>query len=378
LPFAKADKNLQKLLASAVRFQAKSVFLDPYANAFYADTTRVSQWNTDTTTFLSYGGTHTPAMTNHLHERKFEVDSLCAFFELSVEYANATGDLTPFDASWESAALRAVGVLREQQTRDTRKNSGAASAPYRFERMTTRPSDTLMDGVGAPSRACGLIASGFRPSDDACMMPYNIAQNAMAVVQLRALAQLASSLAYTELSVAASSLASDVDAAVQKSGIFTHPATGQKVYAFEVDGFGNALYIDDANIPSLLALPVLGYVGMSDPVYLATRQFVLSERTNPWYFEVQSAPVVGAVGSQHTGYGRIWPMSLMVRALTTNDENEIAVLLTALKNSTCGTGLMHESFDGAGGFTRAWFSWANSFFGDMIRTLLITHPRVLT
>jgi meiotically up-regulated gene 157 (Mug157) protein len=189
--YTKSDAKLQAMLSSAIRSQATKILIDPYANAHYPDNNHVSPWLSDTTTKLSFANTHTPAMTTSLHERKFEIDSLLSFFELSTAYANATGDLSFATPTWQSAALRAVVVLRDNQRLDTSKCAGASKAPYTFARSTAQPSDTLQDGVGAPFRACGLIHSSFRPSDDALVLPFNIAQNAMAVVNLRAIATLA-------------------------------------------------------------------------------------------------------------------------------------------------------------------------------------------
>lgn len=152
------------------------------------------------------------------------------------------------------------------------------------------------------------------------------------MVQLRALSSLAGRLSMSELQQRSNQLANEVDVAVRTFGVVTHQVTREKVFAYEVDGFGSALTLDDANTPNLLSLPLLGYVPSSDPIYLATRRALLSAQTNPWFVPFAGT---GGLGSPHTGFGRVWPMSLMVRALTTDNETEIASLLDALKASTC-------------------------------------------
>merc|ERR1712091_807819 len=100
--------------------------------------------------------------------------------------------------------------------------------------------------------------------------------------------------------------------------------------------------MDDANAPSLLSLPLLEYTNTSDPVYRATRQRVLS-RANPFFFESRDGAFSG-IGSPHTGPGRIWPLSLIIQALTSEDEAEIAGCLAQLEAAAAATGFMHEAF----------------------------------
>lgn len=238
---------------------------------------------------------------------------MISFFELSVRYFNETADRTPFDAAWLRAVTSALDVLNTSQQHDTRDCAGAAGATYKFQRSAAQPSDTLQDGVGWPRRKTGLIHSSFRPSDDALTLSYNVPQNAFACVQLGALASMLAALGHAPLAAAATKLASDVRAAIAQHGVVTHPRTGQKVYCYEVDGFGNCVFMDDGNVPSLLALPLLGFVSSSDPIYLATRRVVLDERFNPFFFGDANSTAAGqipGVGSPHTGYGRVWRESL--------------------------------------------------------------------
>ena len=164
-------------------------------------------------------------------------------------------------------------------------------------------------------------------------------------------------------------LAETIHEGIETFGKITHPLTGKEVYAYEVDGYGNFVFMDDANIPSLLSLPYLGYVDKDDPVYLNTREAVLSADTNPFFFQGRAGE---GVGGPHAGYGMVWPMSIIVRALTTDDEAEIKACIDALVHSTAGTGFMHESFwkDDVKDFTRSWFAWANSLFGELIMKIV--------
>ncbi len=152
--------------------------------------------------------------------------------------------------------------------------------------------------------------------------------------------------------------------------------THGEVWAYEVDGFGNALFADDANLPSLLALPYLGCTTRSDATYLRTRAFVLSE-DNPYFFRGKAAE---GVGGPHVGAGQVWPMAIITRALTSESSAEISACLRTLKTTHAGTGFMHESFDkdNPAKFTRPWFAWANSLFGELMITVARDYPGLLS
>jgi meiotically up-regulated gene 157 (Mug157) protein len=359
LPFARHDAALARLIAGVVHRQAWCVGIDPYANAFNRGP-GTSHWQSDRT-----------AMKPELHERKYELDSLCAFLRLSSGYFAATGDRAPFDDAWKAAVRLAIATMRVQQ-----RGSDEDEPPaYSFERETSRATDTLvLGGRGQPARRCGLVKSHFRPSDDAAHLPFPIAANAMAVVTLRAIARLLMHLDDAATATAAAALADEIDAAITRHGIINHPEFGA-IFAFEIDGYGNAYCMDDANIPSLLSLPYLGYIGRDHPIAHATRRFVLSDH-NPYF---GSGEAGAGIGGPHVGRGWIWPLSITMRALTSSDDLEIVHCLRILRASNAGTGFMHEAFwkDDAAKYTRPWFAWANTLFGELILTLDRERPGLL-
>jgi len=169
-------------------------------------------------------------------------------------------------------------------------------------------------------------------------------------------------------------LANQVEFALKEHAATNHLEYGN-VLAFEIDGFGNRLFMDDANIPSLLSLPYLGALSKEDPLYQQTRKFILSE-DNPWFWIGKAAE---GIGGPHVGAFYIWPMAIIMRAMTSNDKKEIARCLTMLKNTHAGTGFMHETFhkDNPADFTRKWFAWANTLFGELILKVEKTHPELL-
>jgi uncharacterized protein len=347
LAFAPRDARLKRLLAGVVNRQVQCVLIDPYANAFNKGH-EGSEWAEDRT-----------AMRDELHERKWELDSLCAVIRLSHGYWRATGDITPFDADWSRAMVLVLQTMREQQRR-------TGPGPYRFQRRAWSPTDTLpFEGLGWPARPNGLICSGFRPSDDACQFPYLIPANFLAATSLRQLAELAGALGRADIATAALALAAEVEAALPTSTLLP----------YETDGHGNALYMDDANVPSLLSLPYLGCMAADDPRYRATRAFVLSH-DNPFFF---SGAAGRGIGGPHCGLGMIWPLALTMQALTSSDDAEILGCLSTLASTDAGTGFMHESFhqDDATRYTRPWFAWANSLFGELILQLAATRPHLL-
>ena len=356
LPLIGNDKALQQLIAGVINRQTRCILIDPYSNAFNFDS-EGSEWDHDLT-----------AMKPQLHERKWEIDSLCYPIRLAHGYWRTTGDTAPFDAGWAEAMRLVIKTFREQQRR-------GAPQPYSFRRNTTTPNDTLnLGGYGNPVKPCGLIASGFRPSDDACMYPFLIPSNMFAVRVLQGLAELAKATNRPDLGEEAWTLAAEVLKALASFGTAVHLEHG-KIYAYEVDGFGNQLFMDDANVPSLLSLPYLGCIEASNPTYQSTRHFVLSS-DNPYCFQGKAAE---GIGGPHVGLDMIWPLSIIMRGLTSADEAEIASCLITLKRTHAGTGFMHESFnkDDPSKFTRAWFAWANTLFGELVLKILHDHPQAL-
>lgn len=346
LTLANEDTALKQLLAGVINRQTQCVLLDPYANAFNKELVP-GEWKTD----------HTD-MKDGLHERKWEIDSLCYTIRLAYHYWKITGDTSVFDTDWQKAAATIVETFRVQQ-----RKSGIG--PYSFERSTTRQLDTLSNnGYGRPLKPVGLINSSFRPSDDATTYGFLIPSNLFAVVSLRQLALICTDVTKdATLAEKCTALANEVEKAVQQYGIVSHPKYG-RVYAYEVDGFGNATFMDDTNVPSLLALPYLGCANANDEIYRNTRRLVWSE-DNPYFFRGKAAE---GIGGPHIGYDMVWPMSIIMRAMTSDDKSETDQCIRSLVENDAGTGFMHESFhkDDPSNFTRKWFAWANTLFGELI------------
>ena len=358
LALAKDDEPLRLLIAGTIRRQTRNILKDPYANAFYKDGSRQSDWRNDQT-----------EMKPGVHERKWEVDSLCYPIRLAYGYWKATGDPSPFDESWRKAISLVLQTFREQQRK-------TGPGPYRFLRSGTSATDTLTDGgYGRPCRPVGLIHSMFRPSDDATVFPFLVPSNFFAVVVLRQAAEMLDSI-HQDAKTAAQcrALADEIDRALRKYAVVHHPKAG-KVYAFEVDGFGNHYCIDDANAPNLLSLPYLGAVKRDDPIYQSTRRLVLSE-LNPYFSKGKAGE---GTGGPHVGRNMIWPLGITLRALTSDDDDEIRSCLVLLQKTHAGTGFMHEAFDkdDAARFTRPWFAWANTLFGELILKTFRERPKLL-
>ncbi|MDP4237852.1 MAG: glycoside hydrolase family 125 protein [Bacteroidota bacterium] len=354
LPFMREDKELQNLIQGVINRQVKCVLIDPYANAFNYGT-EGSGWASDNTN-----------MRPELHERKWEVDGLCYVIRLGYHYWKMTGDYSCFDNQWHKAMQTIVNTFKEQQ----RKNS---KGPYRFTRKTNKASDTLFgDGYGNPVRPTGMICSMFRPSDDATTYAYLVPSNCFAVISLRQLAEMETAIRHDNaFAIECNTLANEVDHGIKRYAIVNHPTYG-KIFAYEVDGYGNYLMMDDANVPSLLSLPYLGYLPATDKIYQNTRRFVWS-LDNPYFYKGKAAE---GIGGPHIGDNMIWPMSIIMRALTSNNEAEIADCLRMLKQTHSSTGFMHESFnkDKPEYYTRYWFAWSNTLFGELLIKIKEEHP----
>lgn len=360
LPLARGDAALTRLYRGLIGRHARSILIDPYANAFGRDPGAKSPlwWVSGDQTTMRPG----------VAERKWELDSLCHVVRLAWGYWRATGDTQPFDAEWRRAAAAIVATMRTEQRKD-------GTSPYKFLRNTTNPVDSLvLGGMGAPTRKVGLIHSMFRPSDDATVYPFLIPANLFAVQALRWLAEIAGNVLHdAPLANDALALASEVETAL---GWYGRIGDGpDSVWAFEVDGYGNTLFMDDANAPSLSSLAYLGCVPRNDPLFRRTEARCWSA-ANP-YFYAQGGHA--GIGGPHVGIGMIWPMSLMIHALSTDDPRIAAAVLAQLKTSHAGTGYMHEAFEAGNPthFTRPWFAWANGLFGETMIDLAHRMPRVL-
>ena len=347
---ANDDPKLKEMLEGVIRRQFLCINIDPYANAFN-DGPVGGDWQSDMTD-----------MKKELHERKWEIDSLCYPIRLAYHYWQVTGDASIFDEVWMEAIKNVLKTFKEQQRKE-------GVGPYNFQRRTERALDTLNNnGNGAPVKPVGLIVSSFRPSDDATTLQFLVPSNFFAVTSLRKAAEILTVVNKNEaIAEDCKALADEVETALKKYATYNHPKFGT-IYAFEVDGFGNHLLMDDANVPSLLAMPYLGDVDVNDPIYQNTRRFVWSD-SNPYFFKGTAGE---GIGGPHVAYDMVWPMSIMMKAFTSQDDDEIKECVRMLMNTDAGTGFMHESFhkDNPKNFTRAWFAWQNTLFGELIIKLV--------
>ena len=348
---APQDARLQAMIAGVIRQQFALINIDPYANAF-------NQGPTGKGAKDDTGSPQSP----WVFERKWEIDSHCYPVRLAYHYWKTTGDSSVFDDAWLTAVRNILDTFTAQQRKD-------GNGPYYFLRVTDRQLDTKdRRGWGNPVNPVGLIASSFRPSDDATQFEFLVPSNFFAVSILRKAAEILLEVNHEEkLAARCTALADEVSAALDKYAVVNHPDFGP-IYAYEVDGFGNAYLMDDANVPSLLSLAYLDPSLADDPVYRNTRRFVWSS-SNPYFWKGKAGE---GIGGPHIGTEAIWPMSIMMKAFTATDDEEIRSCMRQLLATDAGTGFIHESFekDDAADFTRPWFAWQNTLFGELVLTLI--------
>ena len=350
LALADRDETISTIIEGVIKRQIDYVNIDPYANAFNKEADGAGHQNDLTD------------MSDWIWERKYEIDSLCYPIQLSYLFWKRTGITKHFDAEFLKAVKKIIGVWKVEQHHEEQ-------SPYRFQRKNCPLSDTLTrDGLGEPVCYTGMTWSGFRPSDDACMYGYLIPSNMFAVVVLNYMEEILTSFYKTSnLISSVTELKKQIQSGINEYGIVEHPKYG-KMYAYETDGFGHYNLMDDANVPSLLALPYLGFCSIEDEIYQNTRAFILSE-DNPYYFEGKAAK---GIGSPHTPDQYVWHIALAIQGLTTNSSEEIEELLRLFETTDADTGYMHEGFhvDDPTQFTRKWFSWANAMFCEFIMSVV--------
>ena len=335
------DPEVASIVRRVVEKQFKYVLIDPYANSFnpapngeghITDIPRNGPW---------------------VFERKYEIDSLCYPLWLCYRYWKATGDDAVL-AQLPAVVETILGVWRTEQHH-------VEKSPYRFTRTDCPYQDTIHNnGMGAPVAYTGMTWSGFRPSDDACTYGYLIPSNMFAVVVLGYAAEM---LGDHPLAAEALALRAEIQEGLKKFATVEHPVHGT-VYACEVDGMGNYLLMDDANIPSLISAPYLGYTTTDDPIYRNTRKMLLSS-DNPYYYEGKCAK---GIGSPHTPPHYVWHMALAMQGMTSDNKEEMKAILDMLTTCDGGTGYMHEGFhvDDPTVITRPWFTWPDSLFCEFV------------
>lgn len=347
LILAAEDGEIADLLVGLVKRQFQCINIDPYANAFN-EAANGNCWEKDET-----------EMSPWIWERKYEIDSLCYPLQFSYLIWKNTGRTDQFDETFLTGVKKILTVFETEQRHEE-------NSPYRFVRRNSFFTDTLSrDGKGALVKSgVGMTWSGFRPSDDACVYGYLVPSNMFAVVVLEYLKEIAEVVLCDEvLRQRAENLRTQIYEGIEHYAITRTEAYGD-VYAYETDGFGQYMLMDDANVPSLLSMDYLGYQGKDRSVAENTRKLILSE-TNPYYYAGEKAK---GIGSPHTPTRYIWHISLAMEGLTAKTREEKKAILEILKNTDGGKGLMHEGFhvDDPTCYTREWFSWANAMFSELV------------
>lgn len=345
----KDNNDLCEIFKGVIRRHSFYVNLDPYSNAF--NEICHDEAHKDDTDFDS----------PYIWERKYEVDSLCASIYLVDDYYRNTNDRSIFTDELHQMFITILNTFQKEQYH-------AEKSDYYFRRTDCPETDTMPnDGKGNPTTYTGMTWSGFRPSDDRCKYNYLIPANMMCCVAMKKASDLLiTGYKDTKSAEECLKLSAEVKEGIEKYGIYEHPDFG-RIFAYETDGLGNYLLMDDANSPSLLSAPYIGYCDVTDEIYCNTRRFILSEN-NPFYFK---GKIAEGIGSPHTGKDMIWHISLVMQILTSTDESEKEKCLRLLSETHAGTNFMHESFNknDASQFTREWFAWANSLFAQMLSTL---------
>ena len=331
------DPEVASIVRRVVEKQFQFILIDPYANGFNPEPTDAG--HTD----------DLPRKGPWVFERKYEVDSLCYPLWLCYRYWKATGDNSLLEKL--PPVLEVILDLWRTEQHHFEKS------PYRFFRENCPHHDTIHNnGMGAPVAYTGMTWSGFRPSDDACTYGYLIPSNMFAVVVLGYAAEM---MGDHPLAAEALALREEISDGLKKYATVEHPTWGT-VYACEVDGMGNYVLMDDANIPSLISIPYLGYAPTDDPIYRQTRKMLLSA-DNPYYYEGKYAK---GIGSPHTPEHYVWHMALAMQGLTSDDKAEMKEILHMLETCDGDTGFMHEGFhvDDPTIFTRPGFTWPDALF----------------
>lgn len=328
--------SLASLFRGTINLQARYILGDPFCNAFQAPEesgiARKSSMNSDVIN-PSYD-------YFQVFSCQWELDSVASFLQLSAEYASATHDYAFFAKhDWIAAVQKVLEITQSMTVASYGEDGEWQHTPYTY--CAPYGGTPINDCNGSPHRGnIGLVRSFQRPSDDSCIYQYLIPSNMMYSVALNASSAIMQHIEPSggNLTSWMRHMSTSIRNGIETYGIVRDAKYGP-IYAYEVDGYGSAILMDDPNLPSLLSAPFLGYLSRSDRVYRNTRRKILS-RDNPYF---AWGPVLSGVGSMHTLPGRPWPMANVMAMLTSEDDDEIVGHLRLLVQSTDGYGVMHES-----------------------------------
>ncbi|KAJ2726519.1 hypothetical protein GGI07_000461 [Coemansia sp. Benny D115] len=374
--YAADDDAIASLVMGLVNMQAEELVGYPFGNAFQPPP-RSNLAATENGLALDLS-VFPPFDNNTVFEAKFEIDSFASFFQISSTYWRATGDYQfMYNPSWGQAVSKILDVIKKLQEPTYNSKHQVNRPIVQYSRTTYTATETQFGGgLGNPVKYTGMAKTLFRPSDDATIFPFLVPANAFLSVELYNLAFMLNTIGvYKDMATEASKLAEQIRKGVFDYGTAVHPKFG-RIFVYETDGYGSMLVMDDANGPSLLSLPYMGFVDDTDPVYQSTRKMILSADDNPWYF---TGPYINGVGSPHTGFQKVWPMSIAMRALTSSDEAEVKQCLDQLLATTSGLGLMHESVNvnKPTDYTRSWFAWCNSLVSQLVIDAISRFPGII-
>lgn len=349
---------------------------------------------------------------NKVFDCKWELDSLASFLQVSVGYWTRTHDHAFFARyQWIEAVKAAVDAAAAMRLGTYDTEGRVLPSAWTFTGWTNRGSETLTnDGLGNPVRSNGMVRTAFRPSDDATIFQLLVPANMMWAKYLEEASVLVAELAEgavhpldatkqamaRELTQTMRDFARGIREGIDADGVVAHREFGD-IFAYECDGYGGVNLMDDANVPSLLSMPLFRYDESRYPlpksvagrdygkIYQNTRRFAMS-MANPYWAQ---GPAISAVGGPHLGPGKGWPMAALVAGLTAFEAESgfvdargdsldagagealvafVGEQLGMVLNSTSGWGVVHESVDSWRGasFTRAWFGWANGLLGELV------------
>lgn len=413
-------KSLNSLWRGLINSHARYIIISPYCHSFQPPPE--SGIPPTTNGAYSHNKPRPAYDPSKVFDCKWELDSLASFLQVSVGYWAHTHDLAFFARyNWIEAVQAAVDAAAAMRLGTYDEQGRVLPSAWTFTGWTNRGSETLTnDGLGNPVRTNGMVRTGFRPSDDATIFQLLVPANMMWAKYLEEASVMMEELAEgavhpidaqkqamaQNLTQSMRDLAFGIRKGIDADGIVTHKEFGE-IFAYECDGYGGVNLMDDANVPSLLSMPLFKYAESRYPlpegaknrdynkVYQNTRRFAMSA-ANPYWAQ---GPALSAVGGPHLGPGKAWPMAALVAGMTAFDaesglvdargksvgggEEELVAFVSEqlgmVLNSTSGWGIVHESVNSWHGesFTRAWFGWANGLLGELVVRMVAWEERNL-